>query len=198
MVFDPDRETAILDATLELLTEVGYDRMSIDQIARRASASKATIYRRWSGKAQLVADLVVRRMHPDHTPIPDAGSLRDDLVAWCQEYGRAFQRKQTLFLGLLPVFLSDQELAHTLREHVPGPDLDQISRILDRARDRGELNGKVEARGLLSILEATVWHRVLLTGEPLDPSFFENSVDRVLLPLLHAWTPSTPRNKHRL
>ena len=84
---DPARETAILDAVLALLTEVGHDRMSIDEVARRARASKATIYRRWSGKAAMVAALM-HRMALDYPPLPDTGSLRGDLVAGLRTFCR--------------------------------------------------------------------------------------------------------------
>ena len=58
------REQAILDAALELLKEVGYDRLSIDALAERAHAGKATIYRHWSGKAEIVVDAIRRRQCP--------------------------------------------------------------------------------------------------------------------------------------
>src|ERR1700733_8825998 len=75
------REQAILDAALELLMEVGYDRLSIDALAERARAGKATIYRHWSGKAQIVAE-AVRRLKADALTVAvDTGSLRGDLIS---------------------------------------------------------------------------------------------------------------------
>src|ERR1700692_4839290 len=62
------REQAILDAALELLMEVGYDRLSMDALAERAHAGKATIYRHWSGKAQIVAE-AVRRLKCEASPV---------------------------------------------------------------------------------------------------------------------------------
>ncbi|MGH3489549.1 MAG: TetR/AcrR family transcriptional regulator [Actinopolymorphaceae bacterium] len=188
MPLDPDREAAILAATFELLADVGYDRMSIDQIARRASASKATIYRRWSGKAELVADVVRQRMRAEHRPLPDTGSLGGDLVALCQAHCGMVERKRAQFLGLLPVFLSDPELASTLRAARPTPELDEIASLLDRARARDELAGAVQPAELLAILEAVVWHRILFTGEPTDAAFVETLADRVLLPLVRSWS----------
>lgn len=188
MPLDPDREAAILAATFELLAEVGYDRMSIDQIARRASASKATIYRRWSGKAELVAALVRQRMRSHWQPVPDTGSLREDLHALCQEYCRVVDEKRAQFIGLLPVFVTDPELARTLRAARPSGELDQIEAVLSRARDRRELDADVQPRELLSVLEAMVWHRILFAGEPTDEAFVGSLADRVLLPLVRSWT----------
>ena len=75
-----DADAAICDATLALLAEVGYDRMSMDAVAARARASKATIYRRWPGKRELVLDALRSRHDQLHSPV-DTGSLRGDLVA---------------------------------------------------------------------------------------------------------------------
>ena len=72
------RDAAICDATLALLLEVGYDRMSMDAVAARAHASKATIYRRWPGKQELVLD-AVRARGVGLTVAEDTGSLRGDL-----------------------------------------------------------------------------------------------------------------------
>src|SRR6478672_11048842 len=74
------RDAAICDATLALLLEVGYDRMSMDAVAARAHASKATIYRRWPGKQELVLD-AVRARGVGLTVAEDTGSLRGDLMA---------------------------------------------------------------------------------------------------------------------
>ena len=74
------RDAAICDATLALLAEVGYDRMSMDAVAARAKASKATIYRRWPGKQELVLD-AVRSRAPGMAVPEDTGSLRGDLLA---------------------------------------------------------------------------------------------------------------------
>jgi AcrR family transcriptional regulator len=187
VAFDPDREGAILDATLELLGEHGYERMSIDQIARRAGASKATIYRRWSGKAELVTDLVCQRMHTESQPVPDTGSLRTDLLALGQGYRRAIQRKLPVVLGLLPTLVSDPELARTFRQNVPQPSLEQLGTMLERALERGEIRRAVAPDELHAVLEAVVWHRILRSGEALDDSFLQAAVDRTLLPLLRVW-----------
>src|SRR5438309_3632378 len=76
----PDRREAICDAVFELLGEVGYDRMTMDAVATRARASKATIYRTWPDKPGLVAEALINRFGP--TPqAPNTGSLRGDLMA---------------------------------------------------------------------------------------------------------------------
>src|ERR1700752_4704934 len=81
---DEGREQAILDAAIDLVAEIGYDAMSIEAVATRARSSKATIYRRWPGKAELVAEAMRRRSEPVLEDLPDSGSLRGDLLTLVQ------------------------------------------------------------------------------------------------------------------
>src|SRR5580692_10112751 len=76
---DASRDIALREAALELLTEIGYDRLTIEAVASRARASKTTIYRRWTGKAELVVDALNGLRST--APVPDTGSLRGDLEA---------------------------------------------------------------------------------------------------------------------
>ncbi|MEU7837131.1 TetR/AcrR family transcriptional regulator [Nonomuraea sp. NPDC049129] len=184
---DPERERAILDATLELLSEMGYDRMSVDQIAKRAKASKATIYRRWAGKPELVVDVICRRFDMDTPAAEDTGSLRGDLASVLGGLCGAVERKHGLIMGLSSTLVSHQELARTLREHMPAKDLGGVEALLERARKRGDLPGPVDPGRLFGVAEALVWHRMIFLGPLFDESFVAESVDEVLLPLVRAW-----------
>ncbi|MFI9596827.1 TetR/AcrR family transcriptional regulator [Nonomuraea sp. NPDC052265] len=185
---DPDRARAILDATMELLSEVGYDRMSVDQIAKRARASKATIYRRWAGKPELVVDVICRRFDMDAPPGEDTGSLRGDLVSIFRGLCETVERKHTLVIGLSSTLVSNQELARTLRAHMRVTNLGDVRALVERARGRGELGADVDAARLFEVAEALVWHRMIFTGPPFDEQFVAGSVDGVLTPLVLAWS----------
>src|SRR5471030_1961694 len=76
---DASRDVALREAALKLLAEIGYDRLTIDSVAARARASKTTIYRRWSGKAELVVDAL--NCLKGSPPVPDTGTLAGDLAA---------------------------------------------------------------------------------------------------------------------
>ena len=85
-----EREDEILDATLELLIEVGYDRLTMDAVAKRSRASKATLYRRWETKASLVDRRAAARQGRPARRAPDTGTLRGDLLAaFCGPKGPA-------------------------------------------------------------------------------------------------------------
>src|SRR5213592_3058063 len=74
------RHRAILEATIELLQEMGYEAMTLDEVARRARASKMTIYRQWRNKAELTRAALDALDAEDNAAAPDTGSLRGDLV----------------------------------------------------------------------------------------------------------------------
>src|SRR5580700_3381924 len=76
---DASRDDALRQATIELLAELGYDRLTIDAVAARARAGKATVYRRWANKAELVADALAQRHAA--MAVPDTGSVRGDFLA---------------------------------------------------------------------------------------------------------------------
>src|SRR3954452_15398565 len=80
---DHTRDAEILDAALDVLAETGYDGMTVDMVAARAKAGKATLYRRWPSKPDLVLDAVacMKANDVDLTALPDTGTLRGDLVA---------------------------------------------------------------------------------------------------------------------
>src|SRR5438445_7159203 len=113
---DPEREQAILGATLEVLAETGYDALRLDVIAARAKASKATLYRHWPSKADLVVAAVKCYKQTDHLAETDTGSLRGDLLASL----RAIADTMTgptgqIMAGLVIAMQRDDELAHTVR-----------------------------------------------------------------------------------
>src|SRR3954453_18015238 len=96
------RESAILCAAFELLAEIGYERLTMDAVAIRARASKATIYRRWPGKAELVAAALRLCAGNDTMPIAESDSLRGDLIAMLRALRDKFQRSdRALFSGLI-------------------------------------------------------------------------------------------------
>ncbi|MEU4625128.1 TetR/AcrR family transcriptional regulator [Actinoplanes sp. NPDC023801] len=180
---DPTRERAILDAIRELLTEVGYDRMSIDEVARRARASKATIYRRWSGKPGMVA-AALHGMMIDHPPLPDTGTLRGDLIGAMNAFCRVYERKQPIVLSLLAAIRSDPSLGRLLHEHVLETGVADASAVFQRAVARGELPAAPNVGVVVEVGKALLWHRLLLSGEPLDEAWVLHVVDDILRPLL--------------
>lgn len=179
------REEAILRVTLELLAEVGYDQLTIDGVAARAHCSKATIYRRWQGKAELVITAVRRHSAPPPQPAPGTGSLREDLLAALEAMRSSLAGQDTaLLLGLMTAMRHDRELAAVVREQVLDNKREVFGAAVARAVARGELPAGADHTRLAEISSAMLLSRLLVTGEPLDAAFAQELVDDVLLPLL--------------
>ena len=178
------RDAAICDATLALLLEVGYDRMSMDAVAARAHASKATIYRRWPGKQELVLD-AVRARGVGLTVAEDTGSLRGDLVATYRSaiHGSAADDAD-LIAGVLRAMRTAPELADCVRSQVIESKCDVSRVIVARAMARGELPAETDPLILHEVASALWFHRVLVVGGPVDDGFIAHVVDDVLMPLL--------------
>jgi AcrR family transcriptional regulator len=181
---DEAREQAILGAALELLTEVGYDAMSIEGIAARARSSKATIYRRWPGKAELVADAIRRRTEPVLEDLPDTGSLRGDLLALTQRMFAGLEGADGgLMCGLAVAVRADPEFGRLLATHTRENKLRTMAAVLARAEARGEIPPGADPTLVLEVAPGVaLFHQ--MSGEPLDAAFAEHLVDRILIPLL--------------
>src|SRR5262245_24859474 len=113
---DDSLDDSIVEAAAELLAEVGYDGMSMDAVAARAGVGKATIYRRWSGKAPLVLDTVRARGFQLET-VPDQGALRDDLLALFLEANSLLHQQGLGHLsGVLVAMRDHPELGSAVKE----------------------------------------------------------------------------------
>ena len=178
------RDVAICDATLALLVEVGYDRMSMDAVAARARASKATIYRRWPGKQELVLE-AVRSRGPGLVVPEDTGSLRGDLVATYSNavHGTAAEDVE-LIAGVLRAMRSAPELADCVRSQMVESKCALSKVLVERAIARGELAPGTDHLMLHEVAGALWFHRILVVGAPVDDAFIAHVVDDVLMPLL--------------
>jgi AcrR family transcriptional regulator len=186
---DPSRDAALRDAALELLAEIGYDRLSIDAVAARAKASKMTIYRRWSGKAELVVDALSSLEKPGE--VPDTGSLRGDLEALASRTGNPDVRFDAkLVLGVVSALARNPELRQVIREQFIGAGGLRLRRVFERAVARGEIPQDRSLDLLVSIFPALVIQHLLVFGELPDANFTARVMEEVILPL--AVAPLSP------
>jgi AcrR family transcriptional regulator len=178
------RHDAICAAVFELLSEVGYDRMSMDAVAARARSSKATIYRAWPTKPDMVIDAVVHRFG-DTPHTPDTGSLRGDLLAvmnaMCQFASSA---DGAVLAGLMSASAHNPELSKTLHRCVYEMKNPMHESIIARAKERGEVPDEVGAGLLHEVMHSLVLARKLWDCEPLDDEYVVHVVDDVLIPVL--------------
>jgi AcrR family transcriptional regulator len=178
-----DREDEILDATLGLLLEVGYDRLTLDAVARKARASKATLYRRWATKQALVVDAVVRAKHAPEIEDHDTGSRRGDLMStFCGPRGVG-QGGATGALGSVITALStDPDFAALFREQFIAPKIQVTTEIYARAVARGEIDADVDLEIIGPALAGILLHRSFVMGLEPDDDTVRRVVDHVILP----------------
>lgn len=176
-----DREEEILQATLDVLAEVGYDRLTMDAVASAAKASKATLYRRWASKPALVVDAVCSQKGAP--TVPDTGSFRGDLMAaYCGMGGFSDVRGLSVLAAIVTAMARDEEFAETYRRDFIGPKVKVSCTIFERARDRGEISPDVDVDLLGPALAGIVLHRVFLLGEEPNEALIESVIDRIIIP----------------
>jgi len=178
---------AIVRATLELLVEVGYERLTVEQVQRRAGVGKATIYRRWTSKPELVKE-AIQYFHAE-LPVPDTGSLAGDYEQIAQAaVAIAKDRNAALLMPrLLAEASGDPELHAIFSAQLVEPRRRVLRTALERARERRELRADVDLELAIDMLVGPIIYRFLITGGDLAPAAAQ--APRVLQALLEGLRP---------
>lgn len=180
---DPSRDEVIVDAAIDLLVRGGYDRLSMEGVAAAAGVGKATVYRRWGNKAELVIDAMAT-LKPAIDTI-DTGTLDGDvellIATACSPHSQRLQQVMVSICSALP---REPELLEAFRARFTEPRIARISDMLERARSRGELGPDVDLAMAASLMPSLMLQRALMTGEPAGRAYAEQVVGSVLLPVL--------------
>jgi AcrR family transcriptional regulator len=188
---DISRDRAIRRATLQLLAEVGFDGVTMDRVATRARAGKATIYRRWPSKVALVMDAITT-FTEQTMQIPDTGSIRSDMVEFLISFHETIGGDQGKILAeLVSEMPRNAELRQTLRDGLWAGRRAAAEVIVERAVARGEIRPDVDRTVLIELGTALILQRVLMSGDRVDRTFLEHFVDHVML-RLGSPTPDSP------
>ena len=191
------REEQILDATVDLLLEVGYDRLTMDSVAARAKAGKATLYRRWSSKQRLVVDAVNRSKRAVLGPPPDTGSLRTDLILCFAGPDAIVPAEAHRLMGVvMSAVTTDEEFASEFRTHFVLPRVGVMQEVYRRAAARGELRPGADLSIIGPALAAVLLQRALVLGEQITESLVERVVDEVILPAATGHARPTTSSPH--
>ncbi|HEY8588819.1 MAG TPA: TetR/AcrR family transcriptional regulator [Naasia sp.] len=182
---DHTRDADILEAALEVLAETGYDGMTVDMVAARARAGKATLYRRWPSKAELVLDAVACLKAPDSDPsrLPDTGTLRGDLIAMIRTPTlKDAERKLQIMAGIVSMLSKSPELAEAAQQAIVEPRARANRFVLQRALERGEIPADVDIDNIAMVSTAMVSYRVLMLRKPTTREYLISIIDGVILP----------------
>ena len=178
-----DREAEILDATLDLLASAGYDRLTMDAVASAAKASKATLYRRWTTKAELVIDALERGPGAPQVQEADTGSLREDLLAMaCDKSGLNDERTLAVMASVITALHRDAEFSAAFQQRFLAPKIASSLRIYQRAQERGEIRADADLDLLSNVLAAVILHRSFVLRLPVDDETVSKIIDQIVIP----------------
>ena len=180
---DPSRDGVIRAAILRLLADVGYGALTMDAVGAQAGVGKATIYRRWRTKEDLVVDTIAE-LHQIETAAPDTGSLEGDLRQLMHSLVSVVNGPLgAATLSLLSTVPHQPALAEAFRAGPIGAWRTAFDNAWARAEERGEVragSGPLAAETTSALLV----QRWLLTGEPVDDAFADRVLEQVILPLI--------------
>jgi AcrR family transcriptional regulator len=177
---DPEIDTAVIAATLQVLDEVGYAKLSIGAVASRANVYRPAIYRRWPTKQHLVTDAIASTIGV--TPTPDSGDLRADLITGTATIAAGFA-DPALGHVLLPVIAdlpANPALQAQFFDRVFRPRRDTTRTTLVHAIERGAVKPDIDMDFVLDALAAPIYFRAVFQHAALDQALIENTVDLVL------------------
>ena len=185
-------DRAIHEATIEALSEVGFEALSVADVARRAGTTTPAIYRRFANKRALVLQTLDHEFASVPVGVPDQGSLRADLLAWTRHIVNGLTPARTrLIAGLVFTARTDPSPRERLTATVQKLGASSWLHITQRALTRGELSGAPSQAMLGSVPTALVLHAVLLEDRPVDDTMVEELVDTIMLPALIAAYPAS-------
>ncbi|MFD4195603.1 TetR/AcrR family transcriptional regulator [Amycolatopsis thermoflava] len=182
---------AVIEATNQLLLAQGLTGLTVCEVARRAQVNETSIYRRWGTRENLIIDALLADA-AEQLPVPDTGSLRDDLIAYATALARYLTSPGGNALDRALASAGDDPATRRLRDQYWDARYAQSGQIAERAIKRGELPGTTEPRFVLEMLVAPLHFRIVLTREPLEPDLPTRIVDALLRGLV---TAAEPRNR---
>jgi len=180
---DRSRDDLIVGAALALLVEKGYGDLTMTDVATRAGVSKATLYRRWTSKADLVADAVAT-LNPMKLPLYPGTSLRDDLLALMEQAGSCDGRPD-IVVTTMEMARSQPDLYRTLAKSFATLVRVELGKLVNRAADEGAAAlSELELDVLADTAVALLAHHAGPEGESVPHERLISMVDNVLMVLI--------------
>jgi AcrR family transcriptional regulator len=187
---DSRTDRAILDATIELISELGVYEFRTEDLAARAGVGKGAIYRRYRSKDELVTAAIAARVSED-IAVPDTGSTREDLLVLMREAVELYHgaRGRQLIPNLVGAMGRRPELAQEVREGFLAGRRAALREVLQRGVERGDLSPDLDHELALDVLGGPLFYRLLITGGPMDEQLAKGVVDLIL----RGFSPRLPR-----
>jgi AcrR family transcriptional regulator len=181
---DPSRDGAIRTAILTVLADVGYAGLTMDAVATEAGVGKATIYRRWRTKSELVADVVASLAAGPQTP-PDTGSLEEDLRVLLRSLVAAVNGPLgAVTLSVLSALPHEPGLRAAFRDGPLGRWERSFRAVWSQAEARGEVQAGFGGTAVATTASSPILQRWLFSTEPVDDAYADQVLADVVLPLV--------------
>jgi AcrR family transcriptional regulator len=171
---------AIIDATLELLAEEGFQGLSIEAVAARAGVGKTTIYRRWSSKEELVME-AIRQVQID-VPVMDTGNFRNDLAALLKTAYQGFMAHPYPFLGKLVLkfigeYQTNPEIFQGALTQLIFPRFQRFIHMVEQAQAREEIRGDIDPELVMDLVVGSFYFHGIVMRSNLMPTSSTSLVD---------------------
>lgn len=182
-------DDAIRSAVLELLAAGGPSAVTMEAVAVKAKTSKPVLYRRWSDGQALLRDTLIG-IAASAIPHQDTGSYRGDLLAMLRGWATLFTGPSAdLLRNVIATAVHDELLATAFRTGVIDYRKREMTAMLARGIERGEVRADVPVEIARELGQSLLWHRLLITGDPITDDLIVTLVDEVLVPFVCPHTP---------
>jgi AcrR family transcriptional regulator len=169
----------VLDAVRDEIAQVGFGAMRIESVALRAEVAKTTIYRRWPKKEDLLFELL-QSMMCGSKEVPETGSLREDLLASARHLRSIMTSTDGQAIARMMMAERSDPSVRGVLERIREEKMHVPRKIVERARERGEIDPSVDAELLLTTLAGSIHHRVFIRSEEPSDVYLEALVDLLL------------------
>jgi AcrR family transcriptional regulator len=178
---DARADRAILEATRELIAELGVYEFRTEDVAARAGVGKGAIYRRYGSKDELVTAAIAALLS-DEIVVPDTGSTRADLLLLMREAVELYRGSLAarLMPNLIGAMAQKPELAKAVRERFLAGRRAALGEVLQRGVERGDLRSDLDVELALDVLGGPLFYRLLVTGGPIDEQLAVGVADLIL------------------
>lgn len=178
-----ERESELLAVTLQLLQKRGYEGLTVDEVAAIAHASKATVYRRWPTKAELVLAAFLEGVSEDSEP-PETGSLREDLIVIGDSVCAQTRRHAGTMRAVLGEVARIPALSEAMQRELVDQRKKMMRKVFTQAIDRGEIRAGAVDSELWDLLPGYLVFRAVVQNRPATRRTVRALVDDVILPSL--------------
>ncbi len=175
-------DSAIRAAVLDLLVQQGPTGVTMAAVAAAAGTSKPVLYRRWPDRAALLRDTLLK-IATAAIPHEDTGSYREDMLAVLRGWKDLFTGPNAdLLRAAIATGAHDPELREAFQNDVIGWRKQEMAAMLARGVDRGDVRADVNVEIARELGQSVLWHRLLVTGDPITDDLLVALVDEVLVP----------------